>query len=280
MLLLKTLFARRYLVALYGIDAIDIRGLLHARALRGADLLTPIAHNTASNLLAQIPDVRDRLFLIPNSVDGARFGIREKPRYLVERHGLQGCRVIMTAARLNGAEEKGYDRVIDALPLVLAEIPHAKYVLVGGGEDARVQRALERHGLHDRVRADGARCRRRSSSTTTASATSTRCLPSSKASRSCSSRRQPRGRPVVASHGYGCREALLDGDLGITVDPDNREEIASAIVRLLKDPPPQLADPESLRRRTLEHYDISVFKRRVAQAVRLAAGVGVAPAGP
>ena len=279
MLLLKTLFARRYLVALYGIDAIDIRGLLHARALRGADLLTPIAHNTASNLLAQIPDVRDRLFLIPNSVDGARFGIREKPRYLVERHGLQGCRVIMTVARLNGAEEKGYDRVIDALPLVLAEIPHAKYVLVGGGEDARVQRALERHGLHDRVVLTGAVSAEEL--VDYYSLCDVYAMPSKLEgfaivfleALAC-------GRPVVASHGYGCREALLDGDLGITVDPDNREEIASAIVRLLKDPPPQLADPESLRRRTLEHYDISVFKRRVAQAVRLAAGVGVAPAGP
>ena len=279
MLLLKKLFSHRYLVALYGIDVIDIRAPLYVRSLRGADLLTPIAHNTASNLLAQIPDVRDRLFLIPNSIDGARFGIREKPKYLVERHRLQGCRVILTVARLDPAEQKGYDRVVDALPLVLAEIPDAKYVLVGGGEDARVQQALDRHGLHDRVVLTGA------VSTEELVDYYNLCdvyaMPSKLEgfaivfleALAC-------GRPVVASHGYGCREALLDGDLGITVDPDSREEIASAIVRLLEDPPPQLADRASLRRRTLEHYDISVFKRRVVQAVRLAAGVGVAPAGP
>ena len=279
MFLLKKLFARRYLVALYGIDVIDIREPLQARALRAADLLTPIAHNTAANLLAQIPEVRDRLFLIPNSVDGARFEIREKPKYLVERHRLEGSRVILTVARLNGEEWKGYDRVIDALPLVLAEIPQAKYVLVGGGEDARVQRALERHGLHDRVVLTGP-------------------VPAEELVdyyNLCDVYAMPSklegfaivflealacGRPVVASHGYGCREALLDGDLGITVDPDSGREIASAIVRLLKDPPPHLANPESLRRRTLEHYDISVFKKRVVQAIRLAAGAGVARAGP
>jgi glycosyltransferase involved in cell wall biosynthesis len=172
---------------------------------------------------------------------------------------------------LNGAEQKGYDRVIDALPLVLAEIPQARYVLVGGGEDARVQRALDRHGLHDRVVLAGAVSAEEL--VDYYNLCDVYVMPSKLEgfaivfleALAC-------GRPVVASHGYGCREALLDGDLGMTVDPDSREEIASAIVRLLKDPPSQLADPESLRRRTLEHYDISAFKRRVVQAVRLAAG--------
>ena len=274
MFLMKKLLARRYLVALYGIETIGIHEFLQARALRAADLLTPIAHHTAATVLEQIPDVRDRVFLIPNSVDGARFGIRGKPKHLVERHRLEGCRVILTVARLNGDEHKGYDRVIDALPLVLDEIPQAKYVLVGGGQDARVQQALERHGLHDRVVLAGA-------------------VPAEELVdyyNLCDVYAMPSklegfaivflealacGRPVVASHGYGCREALLDGDLGITVDPDSPGEIASAIVRLLKDPPAHLANPESLRRRTLESYDISVFKKRVGQAVRLAAGVGV-----
>jgi glycosyltransferase involved in cell wall biosynthesis len=272
---MKKLLARRYLVALYGYEAIAIHDSLHQRALRGADLLTPIARHTAANLLGQIPEVRDRVFLIPNSVDGTRFGIRETPKYLVERHRLEGCRVILTVARMGIGEYKGYERVIDALPLVLAEFPQAKYVLVGGGEDPRVRQTIDRHSLHDRVVLAGA-------------------VPSEELVdyyNLCDLYVMPSkhegfaivflealacGRPVVASEGYGCREALFDGDLGITVDPDNRDEIASAIVRLLKDPPPHLANRASLRQRTLETYDISTFKRRVGEAVRLAAGTAVA----
>jgi len=273
-LLMRKLLSRRYLVALYGYEVIDIHEPFHARALRAAQLLTPIARHTASNLLAQIPEVRDRIFLIPNSVDGTRFGIRETPKHLVERHRLEGCRVILTVARQGPGEYKGYERVIDALPLVLDEVPQAKYVLVGGGEDPRVQQAIERHRLHDRVVLTGP-------------------VPAEELVdyyNLCDVYVMPSklegfaivflealacGRPVVASHGYGCREALLDGELGMTVDPDSRGEIAGAIVRLLTDPPPHLANRASLRQRTLEVYDISAFKKRVGQAVRLAAGIGV-----
>jgi glycosyltransferase involved in cell wall biosynthesis len=279
MFLLKRVLTRPYLVALYGIDVLDINGRLHARALRAADLLTPIAHHTAANLLAQIPEVRDRLFLIPNSVDGARFGIREKPQRLTERHGLEGAKIILTVARLNPAEHKGYDRVIDALPLVIDKVPEAKYLLVGGGDDPRVRQAIERHGLHDRVVLAGA-----------ASAEDlvdyynlcdVYAMPSKfegfaivfLEALAC-------GRPVVASDGYGCKEALLNGDLGITVDPDSRSEIAAALVRLLNDPPAHLANRASLRQRTLASYDLSAFKKRVGEAVRLAAGAKTARDNP
>ena len=271
MALTKALLGRRYLVALYGIETIAIRGFLHARALRAADLLTPISHYTAANVLEQLPDVRDRVFLIPNSVDGARFGIRPTPAYLVARHGLEGCRVIVTVARLNREEEKGYDRIIDALPLVLEEIPRARYVLVGGGEDERVRRALDRYGIHDRVVLAGPAPAEELVDYYNLG--DVFAMPSKLEgfaivfleALAC-------GRPVVASHGYGCREALLDGALGITVDPDDRREIASAIVRLMNEPPPHLANRADLRQRTLETYDISVFKQRVGRAIRLAAG--------
>src|SRR5439155_15082926 len=113
----------RYLIALYGIETIEIREFLQQRAVASADLLTPISHYTASNVLSQLPVVRDRIQIIPNSVDGERFAIRPKPQRLVDRYGLAACRVILTVARLNVAEEKGYDLVIDALPLVIKEVP-------------------------------------------------------------------------------------------------------------------------------------------------------------
>ena len=269
--LLAAVLRLRYLVPLYGIEAIRIQGFLQARALEAANLLTPIAHNTASNLLSQLPQVRERIAIIPNSVDGARFTPRPRPAVLVKRHGLEGRRVILTVARLNEAEAKGYDRVIDALPLVLEAVPEATYVLVGGGTDPRVQAAISRYGVAERVVLAGA-------------------VPAEELVEYynlCDVYAMPSrfegfaivflealscGKPVVASSGFGCSEALLDGQLGMTVNPESREDIAAAIIRLLTDPPAVLADPKALRERTLSVYDIAVFKKRVASAVRRAAG--------
>src|SRR5262249_19611805 len=158
----------------------------------------------------QLPDVRDRMMVIPNSVDGERFTIREKSGRLVERHGLAGRRVILTVARLTENDHKGYDRVIDALPLVIREIPDAIYLLVGGGEEPRIHKATEAHGLRDRVVMAGAVSA--DELVDYYNVCDVYAMPSRfegfaivfLEALAC-------GKPVVASHGYGCAEALLDG---------------------------------------------------------------------
>lgn len=42
------------------------------------------------------------------------------------------------------------------------------------------------------------------------------------------------GIPIIAPDGFGCREALLDGDLGYLVDPDDIDAMASKIISILK----------------------------------------------
>ena len=42
------------------------------------------------------------------------------------------------------------------------------------------------------------------------------------------------GLKVIASDGYGCREGLLDGDLGTLINPDSTDGIAKAIIDELK----------------------------------------------
>ncbi|HZN54469.1 MAG TPA: glycosyltransferase family 4 protein [Candidatus Polarisedimenticolaceae bacterium] len=267
--LLKRISGVRYVLPLYGIDAIAIRRFLTGSAVRAADLLTPISHYTAAHLLRQYPDAGGRVFLIPNSVDGGRFRIQPKPPYLLERHGLDGRKVVLTVARFNVAEHKGYERVIDALPLVLRESPGARYVIVGGGEDPRIREALDRHGLRDEVVFAGAVPREELPDYY--NLCDVYAMPSKfegfaivfLEALAC-------GRPVVASDGFGCREALFDGELGLTVDPDSRTQIAAAIARLLTSPPAHLADREGLRRRMLQDYDLAAFKRRVGEAARRA----------
>jgi phosphatidylinositol alpha-1,6-mannosyltransferase len=45
-----------------------------------------------------------------------------------------------------------------------------------------------------------------------------------------------RGLPVVAGRGAGADDAVVDGQSGVLVDPEDATEVADAIVRLVRDP--------------------------------------------
>jgi glycosyltransferase involved in cell wall biosynthesis len=78
------------------------------------------------------------------------------------------------------------------------------------------------------------------------------------------------GKPVIAGNKDGSRDALLDGELGILVDPDNIDEIAETIVKVLKkDVPEKLLDGKYLRKRVLEVYGFDKFKERVRDLLRV-----------
>ena len=80
------------------------------------------------------------------------------------------------------------------------------------------------------------------------------------------------GVPVVASDGYGCPAGLLNGELGLLVPPDDVNEIANAIVSILKKTAPRrLFDREALRRKTLEIYGMDKWKERVDLLVKVIA---------
>ena len=269
-LVLKALFRTPYTLALYGIEAIEIRGFLKRRAVRGAERIITISDYAHSLILEQFPDVKNRIFMHPSAVDGSLFGIKGKNAALVEKHGLAGRPVILSLARLSTSEHKGQDRVLKALPYVLEKVPDAVYLVVGSGNDERVNAVLKGHPelgesvvlagpASDEERADYYNLG------------DVYVLPSKFEgfgivfieSLAC-------GVPVVASDAYGCREGLLDGELGLLVPPDDLRAIADAIIAILaRKAPPALFDREYLRSRTLDVYGIDAWNERVEYLVEL-----------
>ncbi|HEX2062507.1 MAG TPA: glycosyltransferase, partial [Thermoanaerobaculia bacterium] len=88
--------------------------------------------------------------VLPNAVHLEKYGIRAKRRDLVERHHLDGRRVLLTVGRLDSAERsKGFDEVME----VLRELPDdVVYMIAGGGNDfPRLQRKAHDLGVAQRV---------------------------------------------------------------------------------------------------------------------------------
>jgi len=72
------------------------------------------------------------------------------------------------------------------------------------------------------------------------------------------------GKPVIAGNKDGSVDAVLNGELGILVNPDDEDDIAKELIKVLKnDVSKKLINSEYLRTKVLEHYGIDRFIEKV-----------------
>jgi phosphatidylinositol alpha-1,6-mannosyltransferase len=147
----RVLGARLWL-QLHGIEAWERPSAVVRKAAEQAALITSVSRYTRHRFLewAEVdpPTVR----VLPNTV-GRQFTPGPKPSSLLQRHDLQGRKVILTVARLSAEEQyKGHDRVIRALPEVIAHHPEIAYIVVGdGGDRPRLEAFAETTGVREFV---------------------------------------------------------------------------------------------------------------------------------
>ena len=268
-LALRLLFWTPYTIALYGIEIIESHGWLKRRAVLEAERVITISEYARGLILRQYPDLNERIFMLPSAVDGSVFFIKNKNQNLIDKYGIAGRPIILSLARLSTPEHKGQDRVLASLPYVLEKIPNAVYLIVGGGTDERVNAILRKHPelANSVIIAGPASNEERAEYYNLGDVY---VLPSKYEgfsivfieSLAC-------GVPVIASDAYGCREGLLDGELGLLVPPDDLQAIANAIISILTESAHHmLFDREHLRKRTLDIYGIDAWNQRVGQLVK------------
>jgi PEP-CTERM/exosortase A-associated glycosyltransferase len=133
-------------------------GGLRYRATRGletwvcrrADALTTICEGLREDLVGRgLPP--ERITVIPNAVDAAQFApAAAAPEELARKLGLAGRSVLGFIGSFYGYE--GLDVAVDALPLVVAQVPDAALLLVGGGpQEAALRERSAALGIADRV---------------------------------------------------------------------------------------------------------------------------------
>ncbi|ALA59899.1 glycosyltransferase family 4 protein [Nitrospira moscoviensis] len=269
-IILKSIWGTPYTLALYGIEVIKVNGLLKRQGVLGAQLIITISEYTKDLILRQFPEKKDQIFMLPSAVDGSIFHIKEKSQSLIEKFNIAGRPVILSLARLATSEHKGQDRVLRSFPRVLKRIPDAVYLIVGSGHDDRVNTLLHESSVLDGsvIVAGPISDSERVDYYNLADVF---VLPSKFEgfgivfieSLAC-------GVPVVASDGYGCREGLLNGEIGLLVNPDDTKMIADTIVEVLeKRASERFCDREYLRRRTLEVYGMAAWNERVKMLLDL-----------
>ena len=180
---------------------------------------------------------------------------------------------VITVARLSD-RYKGHDTMLRALPLVREQVPEARWLVVGDGPlRAELEAEAVRAGLSGAVTfmgsvPDGERDRLLS--TAHVFAMPSRLPPEGVGGEGFGIvylEAAARGLPVVAADVAGPRDAVLDGQTGLLVDPEDPRAVADALASLLRDPERARALGEAGRERARE-----LTWRRHAEAVeRLAA---------
>lgn len=217
----------RPLLAVHGIEAWKKRRapLDHCRGVVSVSALT-------RDRLLGWSGYKGQTWVLPNAVHLEHYGIREKRRDLVERYRLANRRVLLTVGRLDAAERsKGFDEVLE----VLRDLPEdVVYVIAGGGTDfPRLQRKAHDLGVSARVIFTGLFPEEEKPDLYNLA--DAYVMPSRGEgfgfvfleAMAC-------GVPAIASKLDGGREALLDGKLGLLVDPTNPAEIRAAILETLQ----------------------------------------------
>jgi PEP-CTERM/exosortase A-associated glycosyltransferase len=123
---------------------------METRALQRAQHVFTICEGLRADIVAR-GIAAARVTVIPNAVDIDSFNTSGQPDVALKaRLGLQDATVIGFIGSFYAYE--GLDLLLDALPQIIAKLPHVRVLLVGGGpQDAALKAQAQRLGLADKV---------------------------------------------------------------------------------------------------------------------------------
>jgi glycosyltransferase involved in cell wall biosynthesis len=198
----------------------------------------------------------DRVHVIPNGVDTERFQPRPRDGALVDQLGIprDACIVGLVAVL---RPEKNHELFLRAAAIVRKQIARVRFVLVGNGPERNaLDRLTAELGLEGVVHFLGAR------------SDVPLLLPhfdvfalTSKIEASPVSilEAQACGLPVVATRVGSIAESVIDGETGFLVTPGSVDEIAAAVIRLLRSPDLRQALGSAARRFVVEHRSLQAM---------------------
>ena len=269
---LKRIAGIPYWTVAHGVDAWEIDNPGLQTALKSADRILAVSNYTRERLIEEQSLKPTSISLLPNTFDAERFQIAAKPPHLLERYQLTPEQpVILTVARLDRTERcKGYDRILPALPLIRQKIPRVRYLIVGKGNDRpRIENLITSLDLQDCVTLAGFIPDEELNDHYNLS--DVFAMPSKEEgfgivyleALAC-------GKPVLAGNCDGAIDALCDGELGVLIDPDNTDAIASNLMQILQGnhSHPLIYRPQILRQKVIDAYGFARFQDTLARLLQ------------
>lgn len=241
---LKKIFGCKLIIYTHGEEITAASsGRLHGSKrrdyLQAADKVIAVSGFTCDALSRDMGLTQDKIVLIQNGVDIDQFTPGAKDEALLHAHGLQGRKVILTVGRL--VPRKGADMAVRAIASLLKERDDLRYLIVGDGEmRAQLEAIIEEEGVAGKVLLAGQVSNEdliKYFRLCDIFLMPNRTMPDGdtegfglvfREANAC-------GKPVIGGKAGGVVEAVVDGESGLLVDGNSKEDIARAVRRLLDD---------------------------------------------
>jgi glycosyltransferase involved in cell wall biosynthesis len=208
---------------------------------------------------------QDRLHIIHPTVD-----IRERKVDHVRVHRLKQelvgtSQLLLMVGRL-AEERKGFDKAIEALPLILTRVPDVKLVIAGPGDPTFLRLLAQQVGVEGHVVFVGELERKQLMLLYAACDVfllPTRTMPTgdTEGFGIVFLEANLMGKPVVGGRAGGTEDAVVDGQTGLLVDGYDIEQIADAVVRVLDDPVYANLLGQQGKERVLREFDTRVHQQ-------------------
>lgn len=206
--------------------------------MRGCRQVICNSHNSAGIVERVDPSVLDKVVVMHPGVDASQFVPAPKDSDFLNQMGWQDKSLILTVGRLQA--RKGQDKLIEAMPGILANVPNAHYVIIGNGETKeRLEQRVSELGLAEHVTML-TQC-----DDTTMIKAYQQCdvfiLPNRTEGQDIEGfgmvlvEAQACAKPVVAGDSGGTKETMIQGTTGFVVDATNTQELTDVLSKLLLD---------------------------------------------
>ncbi len=268
--LIKLLYpAKKLIIITHGIEVWGKLSGFRKRALELSDVIITVSNFTKKQLVEIQKVDADRIRVFPNTID-PYFEIPNsfhKNSDLRKRYDLgMDSFVLFTLARISSSEKyKGYDIVLECLPVLLKDFPGMKYIL-GGKYDVtegnRINNIIRKYSLENNVKLLGYIDENELIEHYKMS--DMFIMPSKKEGFGIVFIEAiVSGLPVIAGNHDGSTDALANGELGTLVNPESKDEIISAIRQnVLKEELTEVQKRE-LQQKALYYFGFDKFKNRL-----------------
>ncbi len=269
-LLNKFFFKKKIYLFVHGIEVWKKLPTHKIKAINLCNKLLSVSNFTAKKAMTMLSINPDKVSIFHNTLAPINtFAIAtHKSALLMSKYGLsEKDQILLTITRLSNTEKnKGYEKVLEALPNLLLKHPHLKYLLAGKVDDyekVRIQKLIEKLGIADAVILTGFIADEEL--TAHYQLCDLFIMPSTKEgfgivfieATAC-------GKPVIGGNQDGSVEALLHGQLGYIVNPEVAQEITQAIDEFLCNQwPSALTDGIRLRQLTIENFGFEKMKQNL-----------------
>lgn len=254
----------------HGIEVWQPLSVIKKKMLKKCDKILAVSNYT-KNKLTEVNDVNaakcdvlnnclDPFFAEEENVDGYN---TLYDKYKLSKDNF----ILLTVTRIAADEQyKGYDKVIDAMSKIIKDFPNVRYIIAGKydlSEKNRLDSLVEKNNLSHAIIFTGFISDKQLSAYYRMA--DVFIMPSvGEGFGIVFIEAMYYGLPVIAGNKDGSVDALLNGRLGLMVDPDKEEEIILAVKKIINDRTDFIPDNNML----MEKFGYSIYKENVKEILQ------------